>query len=230
MILSLRKATAFAAALAAIVLLGTATPARATLTLTLHETGFTDVTVSGSNAAVFAGAFGDFIISIDSGNSAGSTPSVAQLLTTTSSTRNSAFSAKTLTVTVTQTFSAPIGDPLLLNSSLSSTALARGGTLMFQSFLNATPTTVLTLTGPITPPATGGAGSPPVSVSGITSSYTLRNVTTVTLNGNSSANSTGTSTVTAAAPEPSSLAMAGIGLVGVFFYGRRRARSRRLVA
>jgi hypothetical protein len=208
------------ALLAGAMVLGTGSTARATVSLTLHEAGYTDVTVTGVGAAVYSGAFGDFTVSIDSGISLGSTPSLALLSTTTNSTRNTAASTETLTVSVTDTYLVPATPTLILTSSLSSTL--NPGTLAFQSSLNTILTTTVSLVDVI-----GVVTAPNVLVSGYTIPYTLDNTTTITLGAGLTSNSTGT-TQAIPSPEPATLAslvFTALPLAGLAFWRRRKARA-----
>ena len=211
------KRLLLAASLAALVNLGSAGSAQASVSLTLHEAGFTDVTVNnGTNFVVFAGTFGNFTLSLDTGISAVSAND-ARLSTTTNSTRDTVGGAKTLTITVSDNFAQP-NAPSTLTSNLSSTLIS-GGSVSFQSFLNATSTTKVTLTT-----APGTASSPPVSVLGTSAPFTLSNVTTITLGALGSANSTGTTDALAAVPEPASIValLSAVPIIGIGAMMRRR--------
>lgn len=209
------------ALLAGAMVFGTGSTANATVTLTLSETGFLPQTVSGVGSASFSGAYGDFVITIDSGLSLGSTPTVAQLLTTTNSVRNATAASETLTVTVTEnSYTVPNTPSLILSSSLSSTS--NPGTLTFLSSLDATLTTTVSLVG-----VPGIVASPNVLVSGYPIPYTLDNTTTITLAGGGSSNSTGTTQATAT-PEPAtlvSLLFTTLPLAGLAFWRRRKTRA-----
>ena len=134
--------------------------------------------------------------------------------------RNATDGQKTLTITVVETFTEPISPIMKLNSSLSITNIANGGTITFQSFLNATGSTVLSITGPT---VGAKAVSPEVNVSGVASSYTLMSITKITLGAGGSANSTGTATALAT-PEPATLvsAIVSLPLFGIGAWVRRR--------
>jgi len=206
---------ALAAALVGGLAVGAATPAHAMVTLTLHETGFADVVVTGATAASFSGTFGDFVLTLDTGTSAGSTPGEALLLTTTNSVRNTATGPKTLTVDVVQnSYTTPFATTMVLDSSLSSTQITAGGSLAFTSSLNATlsPTVMLTAPGFV------AAASTLVAVAG--TPYSLDNTTVITLDTGGSANSTGTTSATA--PEPSTIVLALTALPLLGYWVRRR--------
>lgn len=202
--------------------------AKANITLTLHETGFADATVTGTSFATFSGTFGDFLVTLDTGSSVGSTPTDAKILTTTNSVTNVSTlnTPAVLEITVTQTFSAPATPVLKLTSSLSTTEIDAGDSIAFQSFLTSGGgggnSTKVTLTGPT---AFASTASPSTAITTFTTPYTLKNVTTITMAAGNSSNSTGRTDVLAT-PEPATMASAviGLGLFGGLGYLRRRSR------
>ena len=209
-----------AGGLAALVNLGSVGTAQATVSLTLQEAGFASVTVTGAGIAAFTGAYGDFLISSDSGSSLGSSPTDAQLMATTLDVRNASAGSKTLTVTVTDTFTSPTTPTLILKSGI--TGNPGGGSLTFVSSLNGISSNAVTISG------TGffAAPAPNVIVTGAGTPFTLRNVTTVVLGANGSSNSTGT-TDAVATPEPATLvsAIVGLPLFGLMVLRRRQAKA-----
>jgi len=218
--------------LAGLAMLASPLPAHAAFTLTLHQTGFTDVTVTDNGAGdtsnttsgliTFSGMFGTFTIQADiaSSNSAsGTQPAVLTINQLSIAGTSAATASNPLVITVQDTlFTAPPPGPGVMSSQLSLTALTPAGGVTFQSFLNGTGGTLLSLS---TAPS-GTSASNAVTIS--TQPYTLANVTTVTLAANGLIQSTGTTAVVL--PEPGTLAMtlAALPVLGFSFW-RRRAKA-----
>jgi len=174
-------------ALAAAALVGSASTAKAAFTLRLHQTGFTDVVVTDNNIVsgdvnpatgqisyVFAfGTFTGNIISTMSNSADAVDP--AHLSSTTLNVTGVAGS--TLVVTVEDTgFTVPAPGPAFMLSEISDTqSPLSNATITYQSFLNGTGGTVLTLTGV--------AGDVKINdnVTIGTNPYTLKSVTSISL-------------------------------------------------
>lgn len=207
--------------------------AKAALTLTLSETGFAPSTLtdSGNTGQVtFNGSYGDFStnIVVGSSNKLDPTPGpLAQLeIQTLDITKVGNAGSKTLTVTLTDdgyTFPGSTGTSDTLSSTVGGTISngTAGDSVTFQSFAQPSGATpgLQTFTA-VTP--TGGSNQSfnlPIISTNFTrgATYTLSNVTTISLsNGNESTNVSGSTTV-GAVPEPASaalLALLGTGLLG----------------
>jgi len=143
----------------------------------------------------------------------------------------------TLTVTVAAgNWTIPGGTPLLLGSGETSSFISGTGdsaafTSTFTSLtaggnpLLAQSAASVSISGPVSPPVTGAAGSSAV-VSNPNSLFALSNQLQLTFGtGGNSINVDGTTAVTAIAPEPSTIVIAGIGALGMIGYGLRRRKA-----
>jgi len=227
------------AALAGAALLGGAPPARADFTVTLHEANanakdlvITDNSAKDFDPAVgsinFSGTFGDFKIQSDFATSTSQDPtSPAELTINQFSLENlSATGPAVLTITVSDTFSnGSPGGLVEVESQLSTTSLTKAGdTVAFQSFLNGVGNGQVSLgTAP-----SGTSGVKNGLALGLGDSYTLSNVTTVSLSPGGKILSTGTTTVatgtTTVVPAPAGavLALSALPLLAVGHWLRRR--------
>ena len=215
--------------LAGAVILGMPPPAPADFTLTLHEQGYSDLVIHDNGAGdlstangviIFGGTFGTFSITAEIGSSNSATATAPAVLTINQLAiqSNDAGTGK-LTITLTDTgFSAPNPGPALMQSQLSTTAMTGTGSVSFQSFLDGTGGTKLTLN---TAPG-GKNATDAVTIGG--SPYTLSNVTTVTLSAGGTMQSTGITTVATPAPTGVELAVTGLPLLGVGLWLHRRRR------
>ncbi len=229
-----RLAAAVLATAVLVVAFGAAGVARADIiSVTLHETGFADMTFSTPSNPASTGtggtiSFGDFMVNV-SASSLTSDPTTARLSTTQISVQDTDTGslAHELTITTKATpYAAPTGDPLALQSSLSESFLSVGAPLDFTSYLNgllgtASPTLSLTGTGGTAQSAT--AADTPGPRGGAT--FELDSVMDVTLSGlHQSVTATGS---TAAVPEPSRvIALAGLaGMLGLGLVWQARRTS-----
>lgn len=225
-------------------LLGGASHARADIDIYLSQDGdpFTHVAYGAGGTLTFSGTFGDFTLVTETGiTNYDGFPSIGFLETRTSQTLNKEGTAE-LRVLVAVTdgfqgdlafFQEPSGTDLVLMSNVgTSSPTNSSGTILFESFANATgdplnptpgiaspPLLVTTLTG-------GGAGPNFTPFTRLPEGYTLYNLTTITLFGpGDTAGSTGSTSVTAAAvPEPSTVmsVLIGLPLVGLGAWVRKR--------
>jgi len=224
-----RKLLPAVAALAVAVLLGTSYPARAAFSLTLHETGFADQTITDNGAGdlssatggviTFAGTYGTFDIQISVGTSnsaSGAQP--AQL--TINNTSITSTSGGSLTVTLTDTgFTAPGTGNAFLDTQLSTTQLPLGSTVTSHSEVNGTAGGDVALNT-----VSGGLREDIVAIG--TTPYTLSNVTTFNLAGAGTLQFTGITTATAVpAPAGVVLALTGLPVLGLGWLRRRRKRA-----
>jgi hypothetical protein len=207
---------AFAASLVLVAAVG----ARAEIvTITLHETGFADLSFAapGSTGTPGTIAFGNFSVNITASDAA-SNVSTARLSTTNISVQDTDSAAHELTITTTATpFVFPGGDPLFLQSSLSDSFLSAGAPLDYTSFLNGPPggtsSALLSLIG-----ADGTAQAvtaPTVSGPRGGGTFGLGSIMDVTLAGGQSVSAVGS---TSAVPEPSRV-IALVGLAGMLGLG-----------
>jgi len=244
------KKAALAALTLGMALMGSAGSAKAALAIYLAEDAgaYTLANSSAGNFVAFGGAFGDFLITVETGltNFTG-TNTLGSLATTTSTVLGVGGGTHTLHVLVAvvsgtasgdplASFLLPAGPDLALQSQLSTTSppptFTAGSQVAFTSFANAT--------GDPTAPA-GGTPSPTVTLTstpssiaaadttfiGTTGVYTLYNLTDITLVGAfSSVASTGTSDVVNAVPEPSSIIAVVAGLPVLTLALRRRKASK----
>jgi len=228
------------------VLAGTAlfwapSPAQASFTLTISD-GTNSVTVNDNNSPagsssgatglpldldgqsgsiIYSGSVGVFNINITTGTSnAPGTPSLAQLTINNTSITSAGFlGTKTLTFTLADDgFTSPTGNNLLLQSQVSTTQLPANTNVTYQSYVDLTPGTPLSLN------TVGGAiGFDSVNVTN--TSFTLTSVTTFTLNGTGAMETvqfTGLTALAVPGPAGAVLALVGIPSMGIGCWLRRR--------
>lgn len=233
------KNGAAVAVLATALLLGAATPSRATFEVILSETGYasqtynfgtsygnvTQISFGGVMDMVVSTTIGDFSIQSDIATSnSGSGLSPATLTINQLSIRLTGGAGEaTLKITVQDDgFTAPQG-PVWVGTQLSTTSLTNAGdSVSFQSFVNSTPGTVLTLS--TAPSGTSAADGGPLYQT--TNPFTVKNVTTVNLSTGGLLQSTGTTTVNPVpAPSGTVLVLSGLPLLGLCsLVGMRRKR------
>lgn len=238
-----------AAALAGAVLLGTATPARATFEVILTDVNLgTNLTIvdndsNDSNGAAKTiqynnSAFGNFNVNITARtNSPGGTISglgvADRLQDVTITTTNIGSGSDTLKFQViSDGFNTPGvgGQTALLTNALASTAIDAGGSGTFTSSvtgISTFTTSAASLTD--TDVLSDGSGPKLSDKSSLyfvldKSPYTVSNVMSITLANGGSAQFTGTTTVTAPAPAGLVLALAGLPVLGLGYLRRRRAQ------
>jgi len=167
--------------------------------------GFANDLDPAAGQVIFSGVIGVFNINITTGTSnAPGTPTLAQLTINNTSITSAGFTgSKTLTFTLEDTgFTAPTGSGLFLISQLANTQLPSGSTVGYQSFLNGTGGTALSLN-------TVGGASASNAVSISTTPYTLKTVATVTVTGTGGAQTVQFNGLTAVVvPAPASLLLA----------------------
>jgi len=216
-----------AAALVGAATLGASAPAHAAFTLTLHETGFSDVVVTDNNLAsgdvslatgviTYSGSFGDFAVQVTTGSSnstSGAQP--AQLTINNLSITGASTSSLTLTLTDTG-FTAPGVGPADVQNQLSTTQIPEGTTVTYQSTVD------------------GQSGGAQLSLSGVggnkdfgsvtlgTNPYTITTVTTFNLGAAGTVQATGITQV--ANPEPSTIVIALTALPALGLYRLRRRK------
>jgi hypothetical protein len=228
----IRNCLPLVALLVGTAVLGAPTRANAAFTLTLHETGFTDVVVTDNNilsgdvnpatgqiSYVFAfGTFTGNIISSMSNSADAVDP--AHLSTTTLNVTGVAGSS--LTVTVEDTgFTVPAIGPASMLSEISNTqSPLSNATITYQSFLNGAGGTVLTESGV----AGDVKASDAVTIG--TNPYTLKSVTNISLKLGGTVNTTGITEVSAV-PVPAGLVLAltGMPFLGIGCWLRRRTKA-----
>jgi len=227
MVVGFSKRFALLAVLAGAALMASPPSAHAAFTLTLHEAGFADQTITDNGAGdlsnttsgviTFAGAFGTFDIQISVGTSNSAAGVQPAQLTINNTSITSTGGSGTLSVTLTDTgFTAPGTGSALLDTQLSTTQLPLGTTVTSHSVLNGTAGGNVQLT------TVGGSLREDVATIG-TNPYTLSNITTFSLAGNGTLQFTGITTVTAV-PEPGTMAMtfSAISLFGLGYWRRRK--------
>jgi len=168
-------------------------------------------------------------LTVSSSGNAIETPSTSELVDNETEIDNNGSTPGTLYFRVKTSqnlFTLPNSNPLAFDITLTQQTALNGSTSAYQA-------TITTGGGGATlgfiNPSPGTAG--PVLVANPThGAFTVSAITHLTVGakvGNTAGKitATGQANINAVAPEPSSLAMAGIGLVGVLFYGRRKARS-----
>jgi hypothetical protein len=214
--------------------LGVVTPARASFTLTLRETGFSDMVVtdggandmaSGAGQIVYVGAFGHFAITLDTATTTNGTPLIntvgGRIQVTANVTRDGTPGDATLELLLSDdSFTAPFasGHSLDFSSQIATTGSA--GTIAFQSTYTDAGNNVV-LTNPlVTLPAVGNEVHTTLIRDGAT--YTLASDTQITLGALTNAAITGTTTVNTPAPGSLVLALAGLPLFGMVGWLRRR--------
>lgn len=217
-----RKLLPAVAALAVAVLLGTSYPAQAAFTLTFHEAGFADQTVTdvgGTGVISYNGSFGTFRIQGNFATS-NSADGVQPAQLTIANTSISSTGGGTLTVTLADTgFTAPGTGSAFLDTQLSTTQLPANSTVTSHSAVNGTAGGNVQLT------TVGGGLREDIANIG-TNPYTLSNVTTFVLNSNGTVQFTGITTATAVpAPAGVVLALTGLPVLGLGWLRRRRKRA-----
>jgi hypothetical protein len=214
---------ALAVVLAAGAVLAGPSPARATFTLTLHETGFTDAVYGDNGAGVIfisGGSFGDFAFQADiatSNSQSGVAP--ATLTINQLAFRNQAQGSKSLTITIQDDgFTAPSPGQVIMTTQLATISLTNAGdTVSERSYLNGVGGTLLSL-------GTAPSGDKVQDVVQETSSpYTLTNVTTLNLSKGGMIASVGSTTVATPAPAGALLALTGVPFLGLGLLRRRKA-------
>jgi hypothetical protein len=246
----LRRLISPIAAVAGILAVGVATPARADLEIWASTagpptaadkvafmasgTGFQ--TVSYNNAA-----FGGFnIAALATSSDTPGFPTVAFLAGSSVTVANNNAGSATLWITLGDTsYMAPTTPPnISVNSHVANTIIVggAGNAETFQSYINSdnsqNGTTGMT-GGPQTPSITGPLGSTSDVFSTITSlasPYSLTETFKITLDAGSSMNFSSNTTLTqipsTSVPEPSTLALTGLGTLGLVGYGLRRRKAR----
>jgi len=231
--------------LAAVLLVGAAVlvaPAQASaaFSLTLADSDGNSVVINDNNAPlgsgvdvdpltgriVFTGSLGSFDIQISVGTSnAPGTPTLAQLTINNTSISSLGFTgSKTVTVTLQDTgFFNPTGKDNL-ESQVSTTQLPSNSTVTFQSYLNGVATgSVQTLT-------TVGGSRQNTAVNITTTPYSLKNVTTFTVQGQGAnvgltVQTSGLTAVTVPVPAGLVLVLTGAPLAGFGAWLRRRKKA-----
>jgi len=235
----------YAAAVVGVMVLGTATPARAAFEIALQEAGVnggaSTVVVSGTNFSNlnWDGTYGDFTVEV-LGGSAHNAASLSDLLSSTTRVTNNSSATQTLKIIVSQTdYTLPSGSTLSVESGLGGSVST--GTLtmtnIFQAYADAGNTlrgTTDFTTGPQTA-SPNGSTFDTGSARGTflrTGSYSLTTITTFTLSGGGVANFSAHENVTAPGVVPNQplpapaglvLALTGIPVLGLGAWVRRRA-------
>ncbi|QDU24166.1 hypothetical protein [Urbifossiella limnaea] len=217
------------AALTGVVILGSPSQADAGFKLTLSD-GTTSTVIEDNKAGDVAGPAGlitfigkvgifDFQVTTGSSNAPG-TESLAQLTINNLSIATQGFvGTKNLTITLEDTgFKSP--DEGLLTSQLSTTMLPSGSSVTYQSYVDGQAGKLLTLN------SVGGV-SDSQAISAKTNPYTLKSVTSYTIQGLGentalALQSTGISAVTAPAPAGLVLVASGVPFLGLATWFRRR--------
>jgi hypothetical protein len=225
-----RKYLPLGAVLVAAAILGAPAQSQAAFTLTLQQTGFTDVVVTdnvGDDVNPIAGqityvkTFGTWTTNINAASSNSSLAvDPAHLQGTNLNVTGTAGS--TLAVILEDTaFTVPPLGPATMLSELSNTQTPLGNAdLTYQSFINGVGGTVLVQNGVAGSVKTGD----PVIIP--TSPYTIKSVITIALAGAGSVNTTGITEVTAVpAPAGVVLALAGMPCLAVASWLRRRKKA-----
>ncbi len=232
-----RNLAPLAAILAGAAILGMPPPAQATFKLTVAEVGGPSYTIVDNGAGdinsnvgqiMYFGSVGDFTIQMDIGSSnsaAGVQP--AQLNINSSSITSSGFSGdRTLMITLEDDgFTAPeAGQQAGMVSQLSAIGLPTNVGVTFQSFINGSAGTLLSLDSTVS--ATSHADT--VIIPG--SPYQLTNVTTLTVHGTGTGNwlnisTAGLTSVAVPTPPGAVLALAGLPFAGFGCWLRRRKKA-----
>lgn len=210
-------------------LLGGPAAADAAFTLRLHQNGYTDAVVTdnvsgdGSSAVgviSFSGSFGDFQIQVTIGSSnsqAEKTPAQLSIISMSITSWDGVVvpSAPLVLTLQDDGFKVPAPGPVLMTSQLSTTQAPQGTNVSFQSFLDSSGGTTLSLNG-----VGGTSVVDPVNIG--TTPYTLTNVTTITMTNGGTVNTTGITYVATPAPSSAMLALASLPALGCFSWLRRR--------
>jgi len=226
-----------ATSLAVVALLASLGDARAEFSLTLHEAGYTDQTVTffgspGSSVPAllgFGGSFGGFAVVVEISTSNSNIPGATPTLTLSNlQIGGRAGVTQSLQITVKDTgFSLPSGTTTAdLKSQLAVTALPGQSTVTYQSFLNSSSGTLLTLNS-----VNGTSATDSVSVPSGT--FTLESVTTITLTGAGLIQTSGITTATGTGgppvvvPEPGTMAAACsvLPFLGAGLWWRRKTKA-----
>lgn len=229
----------FAAVMIGLMVLGSATPARAAFEIALQEAGVNGgaatVVVSGANFSNlnWDGNYGDFTVEV-LGGSSHNAATLSDLLSSTTRVTNNSTDTKTLMILVSQTdYTLPVGSPLSVESGLGGSVST--GTLsmtnIFQAYADAGNTlrgTTDFTTGPQSA-APNGSTFDTGSATGLfsrTGSYSLTTITTFTLSGGGVANFSSHENLkaptAASAPTGLVLALTGLPVLGLAAWARRR--------
>jgi hypothetical protein len=223
--------------LAVAVLLAALGNARAEFSLTLHETGYADqtVTFSGSPGSSvpallgFGGSFGGFAVVVEIASSNSNVPGATPTLTINNLLIGGTTGVtQTLQITVKDTgFTFPSGTSTAdLKSQLSVTALPWASSVTYQSFLNTSSGSLLSLGGV-------GGTSATNSVSATSGTFTLESVTSITITGAGLVQTTGITQASATGgppvvvPEPGTMAAACsvLPFLGAGLWWRRKTKA-----
>jgi hypothetical protein len=234
-----RSLVAPVTAMVAIAVLAMATPAHATLQISLQEAGVNGGAITSVGTAAdfssvsFTGNYGDFTVTIFGGSSDNGA-SLSDLLQSTTSVTNNSGTSKTLKLYVSQTnYTLPAGSLLNVSSGLGGSVSTGsvGLTGIFQGY--ADKNNNLNGTGDFTTGAqnatqngnTFDTGSANGVFSRTNPMYSLTSIVTFALSGGGKANYSSHVNVTPI-PEPSTMALGGLGALGLIGYGlRRKART-----
>jgi hypothetical protein len=234
--------------LAGAAILAAPAPARAAFQMTLTEVNVNTGTTIASTTVVdngsgdqssmsgvigFLGSLGDFNIqlSVGTSNSQYGVQPAQLTINNVSIDSNGIALGQTRQVIITLQdtgFTAPDPGHAVMTSQLSTTQLPTGSNVTFQSFLNSSAGTQLSL-------ATVGGAAVDDQVTIGSSPYTLKDVTTYTIQGQGTGfgkgitvQSTGLTSVVAPAPGGAVLALAGVPFLGLGCWLRRRKKASRL--
>jgi hypothetical protein len=225
--------------LAVVALLASLGNARAEYKLTLHESGYSDKTVTFSGPPTpgvptvlgFGGSFGGFAVVVEVSSSNSNIPGATPTLTISNlQIGGHAGVTQTLQITVSDdNFKLPNGTTTAdLKSQLGATLLPSQSAVTYQSFLNGSAGQQLSLSS-----VGGNSGTDSVSVPSGT--FTLKSVTTITITGAGVVQTSGITTATATssggpsvvAPEPGTMAAACsvLPFLGAGLWWRRKSRA-----
>jgi hypothetical protein len=237
-----RTAIAAFAAMAAILTMGVATPARADLEIQLSTDGSTWTTVatgtSGTSAS-YTNTFHGFQLNLlsDDSNSPGSFP-LAYLEGSQLHITNKNSGTATLYIKLGDTgFASPTVPPgaILVDSQIGGSVTVKGSAnlLTFQSYVdpaNGQNSATGFTSGAQNPNITGtpksySSDASTTITSGLSSTYSITEYFKITLSASSQMGFQ-SSTDLSYTPEPSSMALAGLGALGLIGYGVRRRKAR----